>query len=66
MVPDTFFAHSTRGARNKVRAICSLTAAGLICGFHARAKEPLDILLNPFSASQLSTTNFSLYNTYKI
>ena len=23
-------------------------------------------LLNPFSASQLSTTNFSLYNTYKI
>ena len=21
---------------------------------------------NPFSASQLSTTNFSLYNTYKI
>ena len=22
--------------------------------------------LNPFSASQLSTTNFSLYNTYKI
>ena len=23
-------------------------------------------LINPFSASQLSTTNFSLYNTYKI
>ena len=22
--------------------------------------------INPFSASQLSTTNFSLYNTYKI
>ena len=25
-----------------------------------------DSILNPFSASQLSTTNFSLYNTYKI
>ena len=26
----------------------------------------VQLVLNPFSASQLSTTNFSLYNTYKI
>ena len=26
----------------------------------------IHLYINPFSASQLSTTNFSLYNTYKI
>ena len=32
----------------------------------AQNRTEWKISINPFSASQLSTTNFSLYNTYKI
>ena len=43
--------------------LADLLKEGIISSFRF---FPFMGFINPFSASQLSTTNFSLYNTYKI
>ena len=47
-----------KNPKTRARSICLFT---LLPSYHTCPNA-----FNPFSASQLSTTNFSLYNTYKI